>query len=297
LNSINEDGVGIDINGIQGRDNVSLFGIKGEYGKKSIKAFFHLQTQAYADGDIGGRAFSQRFYFGGFMGSFGKVSFGRMTNAYKSPGFVMDPFYNLSHISAAGAYAAGGATHDLSGGTNGFTDNSFQYDSPMIGGFKLVGGLHIDDSDENDHGYIIGGSFNTRIFTIGGVCAMNGDSVAALPGIDLDGNAMRGYATVNLKNLKIGISYENIDIGGSSKNFMYATSTLKIKNINTDISVSLGVVDAGTAEGFGFTTGVFYTFVENGKFFTLMSYANLENDSNPFVISIGANYNFSLFVD
>ncbi|MBL7075455.1 porin [candidate division KSB1 bacterium] len=297
LNSINEDGVGTNIDGIQGQDNISLFGVKGEYGNDGIIAFFHLQTQAFADGDAAGRAFKQRFYYGGLKGNFGKVSFGRMTNAYKFPGFVMDPFYNLSHISAGGAYAAGGATYGLSSATNGFTDNALQYESMNIGGFKLVGGLYIDDSNENDHGYIAGGSYNTGGFTIGGISAMNDKAVATIPGVDPDGNAIRSYATYNRKNLKIGISYENVDTGDGNANFIYATSTVIIEDINTDFSVSAGVVDAEAIEGFGITAGVFYTIVENARLFTLMSYANLDSDSNPFVISIGANFNFNLFVD
>lgn len=145
LNSIDEDTTG-GIDGIQGKDNVSLFGLKGSIGE-STKAFFHLQTGAPADGTENGNAFQQRFFFGGLSGGFGKVAYGRMTNAYKYPGFKLDPFYNLSHIGAGGTYGAGGATYGLSPATNGFTDNAVQYFTPSFGGLKINIGSYIDDTN------------------------------------------------------------------------------------------------------------------------------------------------------
>ena len=85
INSVNEDDARGDdsIDGLRGEDNVSLLGVKGAYGD-DIKAFFHLQTGARADSQASGaagNAFDQRFYFGGLSGGFGKVAYGRMTNA------------------------------------------------------------------------------------------------------------------------------------------------------------------------------------------------------------------------
>lgn len=298
LNYINEDGIGSDIDGLQGRDNISLFGVKGEYGNDRVKAFFHLQTQTFADGNTTTRAFKQRFFFGGLKGQFGKVSFGRMTNAYKLPGFAMDPFYNLSHIGAGGAYGAGGATYGLSGATNGFTNNALQYETPRLDGFGLVGGFYVDDSNENDHSYVAGGSYSSGKLLLGSVLARNGETAATVPGVDLDGFAIRSYATYNLETFRIGVSYEKVDTGGGDVNFLYATSTVSMREIDTDLSLSVGIVDGGATEGFGVTAGAFHTVVDNAQLFSIVSYTRLENgDNKPFVLSVGANFNFSLFVD
>ena len=124
FNSVDDvDGTGQD--GMSGNDNVSLFGLKGSAGD-ATQAFYHLQTGAAADSNSG-RAFNQRFYFGGLSGDFGKVAYGRMTNAYKFAGFKLDPFYNMSHIGVNGQFTAGVATYGLSPATNGFTDNALQY--------------------------------------------------------------------------------------------------------------------------------------------------------------------------
>ncbi|MCK5145526.1 porin [bacterium] len=297
LNMINEDGVGAGIDGIQGRDNISLFGIKGEWGNEQIKTFFHIQTQAFSDRDGDGRAFKQRFFYGGLKGGFGSVSVGRMTNAYKAPGFAMDPFYNLSHINAGGIYGAGGATYGLSGGTNGFTDNSFQYKSPDLKGITLVGGLYVDDSNDNDHAYIFGVSYNKNNCTIGIVTAMNGDIMAPIPGIGVDKNALRIYATSKFKNVKVGISFESMKTGDEDIKFFYTTSTVTLKDIKTDIAVSIGMVTSGAVEGFGITAGVFKTVIDNTKIYAMLSTATFENDASPFVASVGINANFSLFVN
>ena len=293
-NYLNDD-FGNANKGFQGRDNVSLFGAKGSWGEDDLKAFFHLQTGAPADAN-GGRAFSQRFFFGGLKGSFGKIMFGRMTNAYKFPGFKMDPFYNFSTVSAAGGFGAGGATYGLSPATNGFTDNSLQYETPSFDGFKLRGGLYLDDTEEDAHSFLVGGSYDTKAFNIGGVFAMNGDTVAVMPGIAVDGTAIRAYANYKGDGFKLGASFENLDIAGfnDAVNYIYVTGTLMAKDISTDFSASVGLVTDGPAEGFGITAGAFHNVLKNAQILGIISYASLENDLSPLSISVGFKYNFSL---
>ena len=291
FNYVDEDGLGIER--WKGTDNVSRFGIKGSYGNEDIKAFVHLQVRAFADADADKDAFEQRFFFGGFEGGFGKVTYGRMTNAYKFPGFALDPFYDLSRISSAGMFSGGGASYGLSPATNGFTDNSLQYFSPDLSGFKFVGGIAFeDDTDDNELAYLAGGSYTTNGLTVGAVYADNPETVSIYPGIGMDGDAVRAYATYKGDGWKAGASYENIR-NGTDVNYFYLTGTAMLEEMDTDLSLSVGVVDDGMAEGFGITGGAFYNVLDNAQLYAMASYADLESDYSPFVFSVGAIYNFS----
>ena len=308
INSVDEDTTaGID--GWSGEDNISQFGIKGSYGE-DIKAFFHLQTGAKADSDqttdADNDAFKQRFFFAGLEGFFGKVAYGRMTNAYKFDGFKIDPFYNYSHVNPGGAFSNGGATYGLSGATNGFTDNSLQYVSPAFIGFKVSGGWYIDDADadnnNDDHAYSAGVSYAIKDLKVGIVYATNNGS-ATMPGIDADGDAVRGYAMYKISDtIKTALSVENVDINADDDaNYVYLTSTVLVPSIKMDFSASLGVVTDGPAEGVGVTAAAWYNVAKNTKLYALVSYADISTDSdygnvnkNPMVISIGAQHKFSL---
>ena len=334
INSVDDDTLtGKD--GWSGEDNISLFGIKGSYGN-DVKAFFHLQTQANADSDASGidkDAFKQRFFFGGLEGAFGKVAYGRMTNAYKFDGFKMDPFYNYSHVSATGLFGAGGATYGLSPATNGFTDNSLQYVTPSLAGFKVTTAIYIDDADDDnsndDHGYLGGVSYTMKGLSAGVVYASNHGAettddatltpktvkdYSTMPGIAADGEAIRGYVNYKISdNLKLGLSVEQVDIYTSAVAkannydedaiYGYLTGTMVMPDINMEFSASLGMVDDGAAEGWGTTVGAWYNIAKNTKLFTLVSYADIsadellygaDSDRSPLVISIGAQHKFSL---
>lgn len=294
FNYVDEDGLGASPKeGFRGTDNVSRFGVKGSYGNENVTAFVHLQVAAPSDSETGGGdGFRQRFFFGGLKGGFGKVTYGRMTNAYKFPGFALDPFYDLSRINAAGKFGGGGASYGLSPATNGFTDNSLQYFTPDMGGFKLVGGIAVDDSNDDEIGYLAGGSYGSNCFTLGAVYAENSDGHVNYPNINAGGNAVRAYATYKCEDWKAGASYENIDTGGlEDVSYYYVTGTAMLED--TDLSLSFGYVDDGASEGFGITGGAFYNVLENAKIYAMASYADLDSDHAPYVLSVGAIYNFS----
>ncbi|MCW8831343.1 MAG: porin, partial [Gammaproteobacteria bacterium] len=204
INSADPDTVGSDST-LSGEDNVSLFGLKAEAKGDSVTAFAHLQTGAPADGN-GGTAFDQRFYFGGLKGDFGTVAYGRMTNAYKMPGFKLDPFYNLSHVGANGSLGTGGATYGLSGATNGFTDNALQYTSPSMSGLTFNVGLYIDDGSEDDHGTNIGVKYSGKDYHVGVQFASNDTTAATVPGVLVDGDAVRIDGAYKGSNWSVGFS-------------------------------------------------------------------------------------------
>jgi len=297
INSVDNDEIGgkgssTDIDGLRGEDNVSLFGVKGAFGDE-VKAFFHLQTGAKADVDAGGRAFNQRFYFGGLSGNFGKVAYGRMTNAYKFPGFKLDPFYNWSHISAGGSFSNGGATYGLSPATNGFTNNALQYTSPSIGGgFKLLGGVYVDDGNKDDHGYSIGGTYTGEAFNVGVVYGANGDTATTLPNIAVDEDALRVYGTYKADRWSIAASWENVDLTADlDADYLYVPFQFKATE-KVRLALAPGWVSDGPAEGWGLTAGAFWNVAKNADLVLSGSYADRDDGHNPHTITVGAIHKF-----
>ena len=302
VNSVDQDtATGQD--GLSGEDNVSLLGVKGSIGD-DIKAFYHLQTGAPADAN-GGQAFDQRFYFGGLSGSFGKVAYGRMTNAYKFAGFAMDPFYNLSHVNALGLVAFGGATYGLSPATNGFTDNALQYTSPSLGGnFKLNASAYIDDADDDEHGFNVGGHWTADAFNVGVQFASNGTN-STIPGVAADGDAVRVYGGYKADKWSVGVSYESVDISRTTPatfegdvGYLYITGRYMVAP-KTELIGSIGAVDDGPEEGTGYIGGVFHTIAPKTQIYATYSTANIEpasglgTEKDPSVFAIGARHKFS----
>jgi predicted porin len=288
--------------GLVASDNTSLLGVKGSYGD-DIKAFFHLQTQANAEGQTGdknGNAFQQRFFFGGLKGGFGTVKYGRLTNAYKMPGFKLDRFYNTAGINASGVYSAGGATYGLSGATNGFTDNSVEYTTPKLAdSITLQAGIYIDDGDNDDHGTSFGVKYQKGAVMAGIVVAQNDTTTVAVPGIAADESATRLYGNYKGAGYTVGLSYETLTFATTSDiNYLYVIGTYDV-SAKTELIASFGSVDGGTAEGTGMTAGVYHKLLPNTKVFALYSGASLDDDINnaetdPSVVAVGVFHNFSI---
>lgn len=298
FNSV-DDVTGTGQDGLSGNNNVSLFGLKGSVGGDDLKAFYHLQTGAPADGN-GGRAFDQRFFFAGLSGNFGKVAYGRMTNAYKFAGFKLDPFYNLSHIGAGGTFANGGATYGLSPATNGFTDNSLQYTSPAFNGVRINGSIYVDDSNQDDHGTNIGAAWTGNGINVGIQLASNDTTAATVPGLVADGDALRLYGGYQAKMWSAGLSYETVDDSATTEtNYLYLVGRFNVTG-QTELLGSIGTVDpdngspAAGAEGTGITLGVFQTVAPKTQVYVTFSQASLDatGSEDPSVFSIGAIHKF-----
>ena len=261
--------------GLSGEDNVSLFGLKASAGD-DIKAFIHLQTGATANEKAAGNAFNQRFYFGGLKGGFGTVAYGRMTNAYKMPGFKLDPFYNMSHVGAGGTLATGGATYGLSGASNGFTDNALQYTTNAMGGLKINVGLYVDDSNEDDHGNNVGVSYSAGKINAGIQFASNAKTAQTVPGVLKDGDAMRIHAGYKESNWSAGFSYEVVDLSATlDANYMYLVGKYNMSK-ETELVLSMGSVSDGAAKGSGFNGGVFQTVAPKTQVYVMYSSASLD---------------------
>lgn len=278
---------------LSGNDNVSLFGLKASAKGDGVTAFAHLQTGANADPSTA--AFAQRFYFGGLKGDFGTVAYGRMTNAYKMPGFKLDPFYNLSHVGAGGTLAAGGATYGLSGATNGFTDNALQYTSPAMNGVQVNVGLYVDDGAADEHGTNVGLKYSGKNYHVGLQFASNDTTAVTVPGVIADGDAVRVDGGYKADNWSAGFSFETVDLTASTDaNYMYLVGKYNATK-ETQLVLSLGSVSEGAAEGSGVNAGVFQTVAPKTQVYATYSTASLDNATtgkDPSVFSVGAIHKF-----
>ena len=298
-------------------DNVSRLGVKGEYGD-AIKGFFHLQVSARVAPDsamnvavpgvdeMGNQvsitgttsndndAFGQRFYFAGLKGSFGALKYGRVTNAYKMPGFQQaGKLYDSTTLGVGGPISLGGAIYGQSPMNNGF-HNVIEYFTPSMGGAKLSGSVAVDNSDANNHGYILTASYDVGGINLGAAYADNGDG-SQIPGLMAEGNAYRVYGNYKTDSMKFGLSYEGVEVAGVEDRVNYvmgiASMTVAAK---TDLIASVGVVDAGPSEGVGGTVAVNYGITEKTEVMLSGSYGDLEAGPAPMAVSLLFVHNFSI---
>lgn len=305
-------------------DNVSRLGVKGTYGD-AIKAFFHLEASARvgsdsdggasgyvtgvtpnADGTVttttasssDGDAFGQRFYYAGLSGGFGRLAYGRMTNAYKMPGFKLNgKLYDTTGVSSSGAISGGGASYGLSGANNGFSAAAVQYDTPSMAGLKLSGTVAVDGTNANDHGYIAAVSYSGMGIDAGVVYATNSNG-SQIPNLETEGDAIRGYASYTMKDkFSVGVSVENIDIKGDGTddklNYVFGIGSVKVAPI-VDLIASVGFVDDGPAKGVGGTLGVNLSIAENTEVLAAASYTDLDSGKAPLAVTVCFVHNFSL---
>jgi len=303
------------------KDNVSRLGVKGEYGD-AIKGFFHLQVAARVEPDTSGDgtfinglnvdpmgvltastgsandsdAFGQRFYFAGLKGSFGALKYGRVTNAYKMPGFKQaGKLYDTTTLSVNGPIGMGGAIYGQSPMNNGF-HSALEYTTPSMSGAKLSGTLAVDPSNANEHGYIVVASYGAGGISVGAAYADNGDG-SQIPGLMAEGNAFRVYGNYKTDTMKFGLSWEGVDIAGDltddKVNYVMGIASMTVA-AKTDLIGAIGFVDGGPAEGVGGTVGVNYGITEKTEVMLSGSYGDLEVGSKPMAVSLLFVHNFSI---
>jgi predicted porin len=139
----------------------SAIGIKGsEDLGNGLSAFFKMEYEA--DISNGGDFGTGRDQFVGLkMESFGKMTFGTTSTAYKSPGSKIDPFYRTPlqarNIGLQSNLHSGKGEEGQGRGTN-----MVRYDSPSLGGLGLTATYQFDDDKgdgEDDDPYSIGLTF------------------------------------------------------------------------------------------------------------------------------------------
>jgi predicted porin len=157
-------GLGDDVNGL-GDDinmdsNNSAIGVKGsEDLGNGMSAFFKLeyQTEVNDAGNWTGRD----QYVGLQFERLGKLTFGTMSTAYKSPGSQIDPFYRTSLQSRV--WGLQSQLHSGKGEDGqGRTTNTIRYDTPSWGGFSLMGTYNFDEAKNtgnDDDTYSVGAQY------------------------------------------------------------------------------------------------------------------------------------------
>lgn len=256
LGSFEEGGADATVKAV---NNASRLGVKGSVGAKDgLKGFYHLQMGANPDGNgaTGGgggtTALSDRFYFAGVQGGFGKVLLGRASSPYKMAGLKLDPFYDTS----AGP-SNGGSNYGFSTLTNGFLNNVVAYITPKIaGGLTFNAVAVIDDGPDDEHMFNVGGAWSTGGITVG-VQAITAEP--AVFGID---SAIRLHAGYKTKSFSIGVNAENLDNGTVDGDFVNVSGTVGL-GAKTKLAASFGQVSgdlggARNAEGTGFSVGLFH---------------------------------------
>jgi predicted porin len=159
--------LGDDVNGqgddINMKSNQSAIGVKGsEDLGNGLNAFFKVeyQTNVNDSDDNGWKGRDQ--YIGLNMERFGKMTFGTMSTAYKTPGSKIDPFYRTSLQSRV--WGMQSALHSGKGENGeGRTTNTIRYDSPSIWGVSLYGTYEFDqakdDANGDDDTYSLGAQY------------------------------------------------------------------------------------------------------------------------------------------
>ncbi len=240
-------------------NNASRVGVKGEYGTEGgLTGFYNLQLGAKNDTN-GGSGTTQRFFFAGVKGGFGKVMVGRFSSPYKMAGLKTDPFYDTS----AGPLNSG-SNHGYSNNlTNGWLNNGVAYLSPKIMGAVTVNAaVFLDDEDNAPNGGLnTGGEDPLNIgitYSAGGITAsvqhfMDADGV--------DGDATRVTAAYKANGFGLAVSYEDHD---TDAEFIAVSGTYQMSD-NTKFAAAYG--DVSDASGLNRDT--------NGESITLGVYQKI----------------------
>ncbi len=174
IDSVDVDGGSDDVNMGSNRSAVGFKGTEDLGG--GLKAFFKVEYQTDVD-DAGTAAgpleddtnegdgkdgWKSRDQFIGLKSEgFGKLTFGMMSTAYKSPASKLDPFYRTRN--QARNIGLQSALHKGRGEEGqGRATNTVRYDSPNFSGINVFGTYTFDNSEadgENDDPYSLGVSY------------------------------------------------------------------------------------------------------------------------------------------
>ena len=220
-----------------------------------------------------------------------------MTNAYKMPIYKMaGKIYDSTTLGVGGPIGMGGGVYGQSPMSNGFTPSALQYTTPAMGGAKLSGTVAFDGTAANDHGYIVAASYGAGGINVGAAYADNG-SGSTIPNLMAEGSAYQVYANYKTDSMKVGLSYEGVDIIGDGTddavNYVMGIASMMVAP-KTDLIASVGFVDAGPAEGVGGTVAVNYGITEKTEVMLSGSYGDLEAGPAPVAVSLLFVHNFSL---
>ena len=260
----------------------SRFGVKGEHQiDKGLDGFFVLEL-GYNDGDSGKEAFNQREALVGLKGKYGQTIFGRTSSSYKMAGVKIDPFND----TAAGT-GLGGPNFGMSGFTGDFFDDTLAYISPelYVKGLKLNAMVFIDDSNQDDHDYNLGVSYesNSLDLYIQALSIEGGADYFVTVG---DEKALRVSGQFKNSFFSLGGSYEHFD--KADVNYVYVTGSYFLPK--GKLSLSYGDVEK---TGVGMSIGYFHNLSD--AMYAYLVHSDVEGDlpaDDRTASSLGLTYSF-----
>lgn len=279
-------------------NNASRLGIRGEVSRGGLAVFTDLQVGVNVDVEGAGGPFTQRYYLAGVRGSYGTLTVGRHSTAYKVVGLRLDPFFDTSTLSAGGGVPStglfAGASFGLSNLTNGWADRTVAYVSPTLRGVTANAAAYLDT--DSDHDYAAGIDYRARGFEVGAQYHdANGRSWPQTAGID---HAVRGHAAYSRANAwSVGGSFERLEARtGGHQDFLYASGTFNL-NPRLLLAAALGHVEEGAVQpvtGTGYHVGVFYTLLPQARLHALYSRVTTDLGPSRANMALGLTYQFSI---
>lgn len=287
-------------------NNASRLGVRGEVAGDRFTVFADFQVGVDVDGEGGEDAFTRRYFLAGVRGSFGTLTVGRHSTAYKMAGLRLDPFYDTSALSAGGGVPNtglfAGASYGLSNMTNGWADRAVAYTSPDLHGFTANAATYVDTDSRHDYG---AGLAFRRGGLVAGVQYHDTDGGRSwAPAAEMD-HAVRGHAAYSRPDAwSLGVSWERLEARtGETQDFVFAAGTV---HPAPDLTLAGGlghVEDRGAVEpltgiqpvtGFGYHAGVFYAVLPGARVHALYSHLDADDGPRRHNLALGMTFNFSI---
>ncbi len=280
-------------------NNVSRLGARAMLERGAYRALVDFQAGVNVDDALDSDAFSQRYFRAELQSPFGTLSAGRESNAYKVAGFRVDPFYDISTVSATGGVPTGdpfgGAAFGLSLLSNGFADGTLAYRTPSFGGLSLNGGVHLDRNDDHDYGVGLNFAHSGFEADVQQYWA-NGTAWSSTAGVD---DALRVSASYSYEERwSLGGSFERLEgLTGETQDFMYLAGTVTVRE-PTHLAAAVGRVEDSPAvqaiTGMAYHVGIFHEILPQLQLHAVGSYLDRDEGEARSNFGVGFVYGFQL---
>ncbi len=282
------------------KNNASQIGIFASAQQQGYRGFINYERGfdrfSATSTNTDDRDFVREFFGGISHASYGTLSIGRQSSAYKLSGRRLDPFYDTSLAGFNGQFFNEGASFGLSNLTNGFTSSTASYTSPVIfEGISVNGAYYFKDgNDSNDFG--LGGSYeNVGYDLTAGIQYVRSEGQVVYGFPAPGGNAVRAHAGWGgLADWNFGVSLEYVDIEGveDGRKYGFASATYQLTP-ELKLAAAIGDTADTPFDGQGATLGAFYTFFKDLTVYTGGRYVTLDA-VDSFTLATGISYTFDV---
>lgn len=283
------------------KNNASQVGIFASAQEQGYRGFVNYERgfdrYSPTSTNTDDRDFVREFFGGISHATYGTLSLGRQSTAYKLSGRRLDPFYDTSLSGFNGQFSNEGASFGLSNITNGFTSNTLAYTSPVIyQGLSANAAYFFRDGNSDSNDYAVGGSYeNVEYDLTAGIQYVHSDGPVVSGFPPPGGNAARAHAGYGgFANWNFGGSFEYVDVDGASsaRKYFFASATYQLLP-DLKLAAVFGDTQDTPFDGQGVTVGAFYTFFKDLTAYSGVRYATLET-TNSFTVATGLSYTFDV---